>query len=118
MKRTLFMIFHVYLRYAGWHIMYVYYRLVFSINSELIIDQLVGFLIVKPAHRIQVLDLARVLTFFWIYSRILRQYAFSDRRCPRRQRGACGDFVNLEIYWLSPSEVLIGVGFTYMYSYG
>jgi hypothetical protein len=28
----------------------------------------------------------------------------------------CGDFVNLEIWWRSLSEVLIGVRFVYMYS--
>ena len=43
---------------------------------------------------------------------------FNARRRPRRQRGACGDFVNLEICRLSPSEMLIGVGFTYVCSYG
>ena len=42
----------------------------------------------------------------------------SGRRRPRRRQGASGDFVNLEIYQLSPSEVLIGVGFVYLYSQG
>ena len=40
--------------------------------------------------------------------------AFSDRRRPRRQRGACGDFMNFEICRPSPSEVLTGVGFVYV----
>ena len=38
---------------------------------------------------------------------------FSGRRCSHRQRDACGDFVNLKICRLSPSEVLIGVGFAF-----
>jgi hypothetical protein len=32
--------------------------------GELIIDQLVGFLVMEPAHQVQVLDLALVFTFF------------------------------------------------------
>ena len=47
--------------------------------------------------RVQVLDLARVLTLFWIYSRIFRRYALSGKRRSRRQRGANGDFGNLQI---------------------
>jgi hypothetical protein len=46
---------------------------------------------------------------FWIYSRIYRCYALSGRRRSR-------DFVNFKICRLSPSEVLIGVGFAYVYS--
>ena len=54
-------------------------------------------------------------TLFWIYSRIFRRYALSGRRRARRHRGACGDFVNFKICWLSPSKVLIGVGFAYVF---
>jgi len=43
-------------------------------------------------------------TLFWIYSRIFRRYALSGRRRARRQRGACGDFVNFKICRLSPSK--------------
>jgi len=42
---------------------------------------------------------------------------FSGRRCLRRQRGVCGDFVNFVIYRLNPSDVLIGIGFAYVCSY-
>jgi hypothetical protein len=35
---------------------------------------------------------------------------------PYRQRGACDDFVNPELCWLSHSEMLIGVEFAYVYS--
>ena len=55
-------------------------------------------------------------TLFWIYFRIFRRYALSGRRRARRQRGACGDFVNFKICRLSPSKVLIGVGFAYVCS--
>ncbi|EAZ16303.1 hypothetical protein OsJ_31763 [Oryza sativa Japonica Group] len=50
--------------------------------------------------RVQLLDLTRVLAF-------TANYSFSDRRCTRRQRGACGDFVNLKICRPSLPEVLI-----------
>ena len=36
-------------------------------------------------------------------------------QCPHRQRGVCDDLVNLEICGLSPSEVLIGIGFVYIH---
>ena len=45
------------------------------------------------------------------YSGISRCCAFSDRRRSRRQRGACGDFVNLEDLPAQSSKMLIGVGF-------
>ena len=48
---------------------------------------------------------------------IYRRYALSGKRRSRRQRGANGDFGNLQMCRvLSPSEVLIGVGFAYVYS--
>ena len=50
------------------------------------------------------------------YSRILRRRAFSGRRCSHRQRGACGDFVNLEDLPAQSSKMLIGVGFVYVCS--
>ncbi|BAT16564.1 Os12g0256600, partial [Oryza sativa Japonica Group] len=53
--------------------------------------------------RVQILDLTRVLAF-------TANYSFSGRRRTRRQRGACGDFVNLKICRPSLPEVLIGVG--------
>jgi hypothetical protein len=33
-------------------------------------------------------------TFFWIYSRVFRRYALSDKRRSRRRRCASGDFEN------------------------
>jgi hypothetical protein len=51
-------------------------------------------------------------TLFWIYSRIFRRYVLSGRRC------AYGDFVNFKICRLSPSKVLIGLGFAYVCLYG
>ena len=35
--------------------------------------------------------------------------AFSGKRCSRRQRGACGDIVNLEDLPARSSKVLIGI---------
>ena len=58
--------------------------------------------------RVQILGAALYSGF--IYSRIFRRYALSGRRRARRQRSACGDFENFKICWLSPSKVLIGVG--------
>jgi hypothetical protein len=37
--------------------------------------------------------------------------AFSGRRHSRRQRGACGDFANLEELPAQSSKMLLGVGF-------
>ena len=37
----------------------------------------------------------------WIYFRIFRRYALSGKRCVRRQRDACGNFVNFKICRLS-----------------
>ena len=42
--------------------------------------------------------------------------AFSGRRRGRRQRGASGDFVNLEDLPAQSSKMLIGVGFAYVRS--
>ena len=39
---------------------------------------------------------------------------FSGRRRSRRQRGACGDFVNIEDLLAQSSKMLIGVGFAYV----
>jgi hypothetical protein len=82
---------------------------------ELIIDQLVGSLWWNLPT--QVFSTWRGCShFFWIYSRIYRLYVFSGRRRPHRQRDACGDFINLMIGRLGPLDVLIGVGFAYIYS--
>jgi hypothetical protein len=43
-------------------------------------------------------------------------FAFSGRRHSRRQRGACGDFVNLEDLLAQSSKMLLGVGFACVYS--
>jgi hypothetical protein len=42
--------------------------------------------------------------------------AFSDMRRTRRQRGACGDFVNLEDLPAQSSKMLLWVGFECVYS--
>jgi hypothetical protein len=42
--------------------------------------------------------------------------AFSGRRRSRRQRGACGDFVNLEDFPAQSLKMLLGVGFARVYS--
>jgi hypothetical protein len=67
--------------------------------------------------RVQILVLAPFLGF----SRIYRRYALSGKRRSHRRRGANGDFGNLRgangDFWESPDlEVLIGVGFAYVYS--
>jgi hypothetical protein len=41
---------------------------------------------------------------------------FSGRRRSCCQRGACGDFVNLEDLPAQSSKMLLGVGFAYEYS--
>ena len=38
------------------------------------------------------------------------EYSWSGRRRSRRQRGACGDFVNFEDLPAQSSKMLIGVG--------
>jgi hypothetical protein len=42
--------------------------------------------------------------------------AFSGSRRSRRQRGACGDFVNLDDLPAQSSKMLLGVGFACVYS--
>jgi hypothetical protein len=42
--------------------------------------------------------------------------AFSGWRRSRRQRGACGDFVNLEDLPAQSSKILLGIGFACVYS--
>jgi hypothetical protein len=63
--------------------------------------------------KIQILVLAHFPAIF----RIFRRYALSGKCHSQRQRGANGDFKNLLISRvLSPSEVLIEVGYVYMCS--
>ncbi|KAL6598793.1 hypothetical protein ACP70R_046053 [Stipagrostis hirtigluma subsp. patula] len=50
------------------------------------------------------------------FSRIYRHCAFSGRRRARRQRGASGDFVNIEDLPAQSSKMLIGVGFAHVRS--
>jgi hypothetical protein len=55
--------------------------------------------------------------FFWI-KKICKLPSFLTQRS-RRQRDTNDDFKNLQIYWvLNHLEVLIGVGFAYVCSWG
>ena len=55
---------------------------------------------------------------FFLFLLLSTTQLFSSLGAQSRQRGACGDFVNFKICWLSPSKVLIGVGFAYVCSQG
>jgi hypothetical protein len=68
---------------------------------------LVRFLVVESVHPDLSPRLDTGAYIFLVLSRIYQRYAFSSRRRSRRQRGAYGDFVNLENCQLSPLKVLI-----------
>jgi hypothetical protein len=77
---------------------------------------MVGFPMVEPAHLDSSPKFGMDVCIYLDLSRITRRYSFSGTWRARQQRGACGDFVDLKIYRLSPSEVLIGVGCAYVHS--
>jgi hypothetical protein len=67
-------------------------------------------------NRVQILMLA---PFLGIFCRIYRRYALIGKWRSRQQQGANGDFGNLQICQvLSSSEVITGVGFVYVCSWG
>jgi hypothetical protein len=78
--------------------------------SELSLAQLVRFIVVEPAHPVSSPQLGTGARIFLDLFQDLRRCAFCGRRRSRWQRGACGDFINLEMCRHSLSEVLIGVG--------
>jgi hypothetical protein len=70
---------------------------------------MVGFPMVELAHLDSSARLGMGVCIYLDYSKIIRRYSFNDMWHARQQWGAYGDFVNLKICRISPSEVLIGV---------